>query len=497
MKRFLPGLVALFVWSNIISQDLPEFSLNKEEIEIQLRFLASDALEGRNTASTGAKIAASYIAQHLKAYGYKPPAGQDNYFQKIPFENATPPKKAFFTLNDTTYEQGGDLALFRGKATKGNFEGVFAKYGWIDESGTYDDYQGIDVKGKIVFVLPGTPESSDVRTAFNTVVKKRKIAAEKGAVGLIVLYQIQFPWKYFVRALGRSNLSINKGEDKSAILYGWINDPLKSIASALKEKTQIQVDTDGMQIEKTPDQNVIGILPGSDPILSKEYILLSAHYDHVGVASNTKNSVDSIFNGARDNGMGVVALLSAAKALAQNPPKRSVIILAVTGEELGLLGSNYYAENPLIPLNQTIYNLNTDGAGYNDKSAISVIGHGRTGTDVQLEKGAAAFGLKVIANPAPEQGLFDRSDNASFAKKGVPALNVSPGATGFDEEIIKYYHQLEDEADSVDFDYLLKYCKTYAHIARLIANMPKRPFWVAGDKYEEKGKALYYQNQKP
>lgn len=166
-------------------------------------------------------------------------------------------------------------------------------------------------------------------------------------------------------------------------------------------------------------------------------------------------------------------------------------MLAVTGEEMGLLGSQYYAEHPLVPLEKTIFNFNTDGAGYDDKTGISLIGANRTGIDEQVEKAASAFGKKVISDPAPEQGLFDRSDNVSFAKKGVPALSFSPGITGFSDELFKYYHQVTDNPETIDMTYLKEYCQAFALAARLIANRDTVPFWVADDKYEEAGKKLY------
>ena len=168
-----------------------------------------------------------------------------------------------------------------------------------------------------------------------------------------------------------------------------------------------------------------------------------------------------------------------------------MIVLAVTGEELGLLGSKYYADHPLVPLEQTVFNFNTDGAGYNDTTAISLIGMGRTGIDEQIEEAAAAFATKVIANPAPEQGLFDRSDNVSFAAKGVPALTFAPGMTGFDDEIAKYYHQVTDNPETVNLDYLKRYCQVFTLAARLIANRDTVPFWGEGDKYEAAGRSLY------
>lgn len=158
-----------------------------------------------------------------------------------------------------------------------------------------------------------------------------------------------------------------------------------------------------------------------------------------------------------------------------------------------MLGSKYYAEHPLVPLKQTIFDLNTDGAGYSDTTIISVIGLERTGAKNEIEAGAKAAGLGVFAEPAPEQGLFDRSDNVNFAIKGIPAPDISPGLRTFDETIAKYYHQAIDNPESLDYNYMLKFCKAYAYTARLIADRPTRPQWSAGDKYEAAGKALYGQ----
>ena len=156
-----------------------------------------------------------------------------------------------------------------------------------------------------------------------------------------------------------------------------------------------------------------------------------------------------------------------------------------------LLGSAYYADHPLIPLEKVIFNFNTDGAGYSETGAVSVFGWDRTGTNEMLEAGVKPFDLEIIPDPAPEQGLFDRSDNVSFARKGVPALTFSPGFREFDAEILQHYHQVTDEADSIDYDYLTKYCKAFAHCCRMIANSPNKPVWAEGDKYEEAGKELY------
>ncbi len=493
MKRVL-FLLLLFPALSWAQQQLPEFDVQKADVEYKLRFLASDELKGRDTGTEENNIAASFIAAHLEAYGFQPAPGQDSYYQTINFRKTKAPSKGMLTIGSDTYEQGENLMFITGNLEKTNAEVVFAQYGWMDEESGRDDYKGLDVEGKIVIVLPGTEEGQSDQAAFQAASKKRSIAKEKGALALIELYRLQFPWQFFKRYFGGESLSMPTAqEEDTPILYGWMQEgqSQSDLAKVREgEAMKAEIMSKGYMSKEAPSHNVVAVLEGSDPTLKDEYILLSAHFDHVGISSRGEGQ-DSIFNGARDNGMGTVALLTAAEALSVERPKRSVIILACTAEEKGLLGSRYYADNPLVPLDKTIFNLNTDGAGYNTTSAISVIGWGRTGTDKAIEKSAEAFGFDIIKDPAPEQGLFDRSDNVAFAAKGIPALNFSPAFENFDAEIQTYYHQPADEADAVDMNYLLKYSQTYAYLARLIANNKERPKWKEGDKYEEAGKKLY------
>jgi Zn-dependent M28 family amino/carboxypeptidase len=210
----------------------------------------------------------------------------------------------------------------------------------------------------------------------------------------------------------------------------------------------------------------------------------------VGV-SRRGNQQDSIFNGARDNAIGVTGLLATARYLSTYRPKRSVLFIAFTAEEKGLLGSRYYAQNPVIPLNQCIFNFNCDGAGYNNTTIATVIGMERTTAEGILAKACEAFGLKAAIDPVPEQNLFERSDNLHFAEKGIPAITFAPGITAFDAEVNKYYHQPADEVNSLDFDYLLKYFRAYVYANVLLANAPQPPVWKPGDKFEVAAKKLY------
>lgn len=491
-------LFFVFAFSTAYSQsevqELPESQLSPFVMETQLRFIASDELMGRRTGETGNNIAARYIAAHLKAFGYTSPEGAENYFQPVNLASLRSPQSGGLTLDGTSYTLGEDLILLDGVEKEINTTAVFANYGWVDEASGSNDYQGLDVKGKVVVVLSGLPDNNEPNAVFNAMSTKRKLAAERGAVGLVEVYTLSYPWRFFKNYFGRERIEIAEAEKPDELIYAWIQAADKSGIEQLKARQglPVQLKSGNSSFRSMASQNVIGIMEGTDPELKDEYILLTAHYDHVGTGSRGgSGEQDTIFNGARDNGMGVVALLAAAESLAKQPPKRSVIILAVTGEEIGLLGSQYYAEHPLIPLEKTVFNINTDGAGYTVTDGLAVIGWDRTGTNKWVEMGSAKFGLEVITDPAKEQNLFDRSDNVSFARKGIPCVTISPGFKTFNQELMQFYHQVTDEADSVDYSYLEKYAKAFAHTARLIANGEQRPVWVAGDKYEEAGKELY------
>ncbi|MEL6923473.1 MAG: M28 family peptidase [Bacteroidota bacterium] len=508
MRQYFIGLLIILITSvNALAQDTdltPEFDLAKAELESHLRFLASDEMQGRKTGELTNQIAARYIAEQLRSYGVQRAADLPDYYQQVPFVRSYPADAAYLKVNDLKFELGSNLVVLGGQGAEVSAKAVFANYGWVDEETGYNDYEKLDVKGKIVFVLSGRPDTNNPYEIFASMSAKPRIAAERGAIAMVEVYKLNFPWRFFVQNFNKPGMNVASNPedplgDQIKIPYLWIDPGTSGIVETLQDKKskklEFELASTGTNKELVPSQNVIGVVEGSDPELKNEYVLLSAHYDHVGTGSGANGGAvtetDTIFNGARDNGIGTVALIAAAKTLAQAPPKRSVIILAVTGEEMGLLGSRFYASNPVIPLKQTIFNLNTDGAGYNDKTKVSIMGFDRVGAAAEMEKAASTFGLGVIADPAPEQNLFDRSDNVSFAQKGIPAPTFSPGFTAFDEVIAKHYHQVSDNPDTVDYDYVLRYAQAFAMAARLIADKDERPQWKEGDKYEAAGKTLY------
>lgn len=480
----------LFSQSEIVQTIIAE--IRQPEIERNIRFLASDELLGRDTGTHELDIAAKFIATWLQVYDIEYAPGTSSYFQDVPFTQRTDPDEIRFSAGDSTWLKDTDLVLM--DSFRGEIEGeiIFLEYA------TAEELKEQNVKDKIIVTRAGLPGQATGQSIFRVAADKKQQAAEAGAAGLVELYEpTALPWQRVVSFLsgGRMQLAENSTGSAPSIPHLWIRSESPERFAYLSEvpNPNAVINVEGEGPRTFTSRNVIGVIKGTDPVLKDEYILLAAHYDHVGVTDShgTDSEEDTIYNGARDNAVGVAAIMSAMKHFASHPPKRSVIFAAWTAEEKGLLGSRYYAENPLIPLHQTVFNLNIDGAGYNDTSRVTIIGLNRTDAATRLTASAEAFGLEAHEDPAPEQNLFDRSDNVNFAARGIPAPTYSLGFTAFDEEINHYYHQVTDESDSLDMEYITSYVRSYIYAASLIANMDQTPFWLPGDKYENAGKQLY------
>ena len=238
-------------------------------------------------------------------------------------------------------------------------------------------------------------------------------------------------------------------------------------------------------------QKVGGYVEGTDPVLKKDYVTFSSHYDHVGVG-RADSTGDDIYNGTRDNAVGTVTVLEAAKNLAMYPTKRSSLFVMFCGEEKGLLGSQWFVDQSPLPLSDIVFCFNSDNGGYNNTSMATVIGLDRTTAQGLLVTAIESYGLTAGDDANyKEQGLFDRSYNVSFAKKGIPAPSFGMGVDAFDEQVLRTYHQPSDEFDTIDMDYLYTFYRAYVFAGRSIGNMKETPFWVEGDKYYEVGKELY------
>jgi len=464
---------------------------SKATIEGHIYFLADDLLKGRETGTAEIKIAASYLANTLRSYGVKPNPKTGTYYQEVTLKRVAPPKEVVIEIDG---QQVKDYALINPAAITSNTDAVYLNHG-LEE-----DYLGIDVKGKVIIIKSGSTDASDVRSAFGLKGKKQELAKTHGVTAILELLDTdEDTWGWIDHNFNNSQLMVTKNEnqevnnsDASLPSHLWILDKNHDMTTKLSTiKSILTKVTIGPPIEEIVlSQNVIGVVEGTDPKLKEEFIIYSGHYDHVGIGT-PDDTGDAIYNGARDNAVGTTTVLSMAENLAKYPTKRSALFLLFTGEEKGLLGSEFYVEHPVLPLEQMVYCFNSDNAGYNDTSLVTIIGLPRTTAAQHIKNAATTFDLTAMDDPAPEQGLFDRSDNVHFAKKGIPAPTFSLGFKAFDGDVTKYYHQPGDEADTLDYDYLLKFFRAYILSGRNIANDPKTPAWTSGDTYEAAAKALY------
>ena len=442
-----------------------------------LFYLASDELMGRSPKRPEIEIAAKYISDNLKKAGVKSISGSNDYFQSFEIIFTTSPKEGSLKVNDSTFTIGNELLQLGGEDISLTAPIVYAGFG------NASDLESIDVKGKIVITRFGSSDSSSTGKGFSIIRAKQSALVAKGAIAMIELFwQKDAPWEELQQHFGQERVVSKKDSIPVLILKGDLN-----FISSLKNTSHATLTTSGNNLKKVSAKNVIGYVEGTDAKLKDQYIVLSAHYDHIGVTAHPKTEngkTDSIFNGARDNAIGVTGVINAARYFAKYPPKRSILFILYTGEELGLVGSKYFSEHPLVPLNKMVYNLNIDNGGYNDTTIVTVVGLGRTSADDDIVKACAEYGVKPIPDPMPEQNLFDRSDNLSLAVKGVPAPTFGMGVTAFDGEIMKYYHQLADEAASMNTRYALKYVRSYVLTAKYIADNPMQPLWKKDDKYE-------------
>jgi len=491
MKQIILIFIAAFSITTGLAQtekEIVESTVSKNNIEGHIYFLADDLLKGRETGTPENKIAASYLANTLRGYGVSPNPKTGTYYQEVNLQKVSPPEIVVLSINGKEYKN--KVAL---ESTKIKFNGDAVYLGY----GLEDDYKGKDVTKKMVIIKGGSAETNDARAAFGLIERKKELAKQAGAIGVLELMKTESTmWGFIEHNFNADRVEVFNQNDKASMVsdfpYLWLQDESGTYMSEMeaKKNTKVNLTMSGNKYASITSQNVIGIIEGTDPKLKNEYIIYSAHYDHVGIGTPDETG-DTIYNGARDNAVGTTTVLSMAQNLAKYPTKRSALFILFTGEEKGLLGSEFYVNNPVLPLNQMVYCFNSDNAGYNDTSLATIIGLERTTVSQHIKNAASTFGITAVDDPAPEQGLFDRSDNVHFAKKGIPSPTFSLGFTAFNGDVTKYYHRPGDEANTLDYDYLFKFFKAYVLAGRSIANDPVTPFWTAGDTYESSGKKLY------
>jgi len=493
MKRIIIAVVWVSVLYSARGQTIDKI-VEKDVAKRHLTYLASDEMMGRDTGSPEIKKAAGYIVKNFKDYGVKPVPGKNSYYQEVPLIMTKIPEKGELKFMDSTLHHGKNVLILRGSDTTANIPTVFGGFGSQEELST------LDLTGKLVVAQFGFPGMDNVREGFGRTREKRKYIAENGGLGLIELYSSkQINWSLLTLYLNRTSMIVDEhtGSETRKPYQIFINDADGDYLERLKDEgiKQVSLSVEGLTPASVKDNNIVGYIEGKDKNLKDEYVILSAHYDHVGhkkAGLDKKGEpIDSIYNGARDNALGTTGLLMAARYFGKNRPNRSILFIAFTAEEKGLLGSEYYSDHPWVPLKQCVFNINIDCAGYNDKTITTIFGLTRNSAEDAFRNACTSVGLGTIDDPIPDQNIFERSDHFNFAKHGIPAVLYGPGVTSFDEEIQKYYHQPGDEVETLDFDYLTKVYKAFVKATEDIANNETRPFWTEGDKYEIAGKKLY------
>ena len=463
---------------NVLLGQTWDATIPEADSKALLDYICADDKQGRNTGSVELNEVGRYLAERIAADGWQPLGDEGTFFQKVPMFMIKPGDAGKLAIGDLEFPIGEDAFVIAGQALElSEVEFVFVGFG-LDAT----DYENKDLNGKVALAFMGEDGNSDPRSYLPATFAKAAMAAEAGASGLVEINRgVRYPLGILANRLG---MGVPKPMANYELPVLWVKEDGDGVLETAIESGSGtgMFSSQSAPVEQVETFNVVGVFPGSDPALKDEYILMSAHYDHVGVGGE---GPDTIYNGARDNGMGVVAITQAARAMQAINPGRSIIYLACTAEEKGLVGSNYFANNPPVDLSKVVFNINVDGAGYETTDIVSAIGYGRTGTDSLMQIAAGFQGLELIENPSPEQGLYDRSDNVSFAQKGIPNVTWSPGFREFGPSLMAVYHQPADNPDTVDAAYLEKFVLSYTKMVELLANWSDKAKWIKGDKYEE------------
>ena len=519
-------------------------SLSANDLLQHIKTLSSDEYEGRAPGTKGEELTVNYLTEQFKKLGLKPGNPDGTFVQKVPLIGYTPTPTVSFDAGGKKMDLAADDFLARSATFKpdvkiANSEVVFVGYGVVAPEYGWDDFKGLDVKGKTIVMLvndPQIPDASDPSKLDDKIFKgkamtyygrwtyKYEIASEKGAAAAIIVHETATAG-YPIKALNswrQENFGLKGSEKGRVAVEGWITfDKAKELFAAsgqdlealkkaaltkdfkpvkLNAKANISIKS---TIREIASQNVVTKLEGSDPKLKDEYVIYSAHWDHMG--RDPKLQGDQIFNGAIDNASGTASLLELANAFSKlkATPKRSVLFLSVTAEEKGLLGAKYYAEHPLYPLNKTLANINMDGVNQWGKTKdITVIGLGNSNLDEVLTEVAKTQGRTLRPDAEPEKGVFYRSDHFEFAKQGVPALYTESGIDFIgkpadygkkkrDEYTNNDYHGVSDQIKpDWDLSGAIDDLQLLFRVGYNVAMGDKWPEWNPGTEFKAKREAM-------
>ncbi len=508
-------------------------TITPDHIRWHVRYLSHDLLEGRGTGQRGGDIAAEYIATQFAEYGLKPAGDHGTYMQKVPLVGITTLPETQFSLvpkrGETMHLKPLDeyVAFDQTQQAQSDVDAdiVFVGYGIEAPEYNWDDYKGVDVRGKVLLMLVNEPPSDDPRffkgkalTYYGRWTYKYEQAARKGALGVILVHETEmasYPWEV-VRNSNSGEKSYLKVEGPALKVASWIHLDVATrlaLASGMNLEKMMQ---DAQSREFRPvslgaklqahvvskvrnfeSNNVVAILPGSDRKVADEAVIYTAHYDHFGIRADMPG--DNIFNGANDNATGCGILLELARAFGTSAarPRRSILFAAVTAEEQGLLGSEYLGKHPPAPAGKITLDLNYDDVKpLGAPEEVEVSGAERTTFYPEVEATAKEFRLAIRPDALPEAGHFYRSDHFSLARVGIPSFSINEGmkykghseSWGLDQEheyVEKHYHQPSDEYHpEMDFVGDSAMARFGFALGWEAASLPKLIGWQHGDEFE-------------
>ena len=500
-----------------------------QRMRAHVRFLASDLLEGRGVGARGGDLATEYLASQFAVAGAKPAGDNGTYFQSLTLVGVEPQASTQLSAGEIQFRWLDDfVGLTLQQRTDASFDAgaVFVGHGITAPEYQWDDYAGVDVRGKVVIIFTNEPPSDDPKfftgralTYYGRWTYKYEQAARKGAAAAIIIHTTptaSYGWDVVRSSWGREDQQVKLAADASALAFaGWVtkekgDEIARSIGKTADELLKM-ADTRGFQpipiplhfrgsapakVREIRTRNVVAKIEGSDPQLKNEAVVFSAHWDHLGVGDPVNG--DKIYNGAADNATGCAMILEMARAWAMLPekPRRSAIFLAVTAEEAGLRGSEFYGQHPVVPAGKTAAALNFDMyMPFGRTSDVVLTGAERTTFYPIVEEAARRFDLRIKPDPRPDAGTYYRSDHFSFARVGIPSFSIDggedllgkPPGTGkklFDDFEEHHYHQPSDEyKDDWDFSGMEQYARFGFLIGVNVANTQKLPTWRPGDEF--------------
>lgn len=515
--------------------------LQAERLLADIAVLAHDSLLGRAPGTPGEERTVAFLTAQFAAAGLQPGNPNGSWTQEVDLVGINGTPTAAITVGGRVLPlawRDDYVAVSRRIAPEVRVDAselVFVGYGVVAQEYGWDDYKDVDVRGKTVVMLvndPAVPDSintarldsdtfrGDAMTYYGRWTYKYEIATERGAAAVLLVHEdgpAGYPWEVVRGGWGGERMETRPadGNANRVAVEGWITAPKArelmaaagqdfdglKLAATSRDFRPVSLNgtasfTIAQRLRDVRSRNVIGILPGSDETLRSEYVLYTAHWDHFGIGEPVDG--DSIYNGARDNASGTAALIELARGFGRaGAPRRSIVFLAVTSEEQGLLGAKWYAANPLYPLNKTLANINVDVLNaWGPTRDLVVIGMGNSTLDDVLAEAATPLGRTLVPDQEPSKGFFYRSDHFEFAKKGVPALYVDEGDEYIDqpaeygqrkrdEWTANIYHKPADEVDPAwDMAGAIADLQLLFEVGRRVANADVWPVWKDGTEFK-------------